>query len=357
MKYLFTLVIMVLISQALPAQGDYRIIGSTHQVRESINAGFFLQSFEDRRPFRSNLGIVNRGANKDVKRQLIPESGFFESMLQQMNSWLLPEEGAKPVVAAVRELYLWENQMAKGGEGFIRLEMAFAGTPGEEETIIAVELSGTELKVADGHAIRLEAAFFQCLQKYSQQRRLGENAGAMASAGKGMRRKGPGVLAARNFLALWKEDFFPLPANLSLKGGPYRYQFARAGKAPEQPFYALKDGENLYIWAANYPGAGEYYTRVLEQGRYLFLIDDISFREESKTGRESGLASSGKAGIVIDMKTGFPQVVDDALMERLMNPYPELQEQYLFKDILKYPFQLTRVQNVIAAINRREQEN
>lgn len=357
MKCIHTLLIMMLIGRAVSGQDDYRIIGSTHQVRESINTGFFLQSFEDRRPFRANLGIVNRGVNKDVKRQLIPESGFFESMLQQMNSWLLPEEGAEPVVAAVKELYLWENQMAKGGEGFIRLEMAFAGTPEEEEAIIAVELSGAELKVADGHALRLEAAFFRCLQKYSEQRRLGENTGTMVPAEKERPRKAPGMLAARNFLALWKEAFFPLPANLRLKGGPYRYQFARSGEAPDQPFYALKDGENLFIWAANYPGAGEYYTRVLEQGRYLFLIDDISFREESKMRKELGLASSGKAGIVIDMKTGYPQVVDDALMENLMSPYPELQEQYLFKDILKYPFQLTRVQNVIAEINRREQEN
>lgn len=84
------------------------------------------------------------------------------------------------------------------------------------------------------------------------------------------------------------------------------------------------------------------------------MIDDIYIRQDSELKEQFG-QFFGKVGIVIDMDTGLPQIVNDELMAQLMAPYPELREKYLFKDILKFPFQLTRVQNVIAEINRREQ--
>lgn len=351
-------IILLLLPHGHAAQGqdDYRVIGISGQATASISADFYVKSIEDQRAFRANLGIVNRGPRKDLKRPLLPESGFIDAVLKQMNSWVIPAEGAEPVVAKLRELYLWEKQGLNAGQGFLRLEMAFAGTDGEDN-VISIELSGKELTVAGGHTPRLEMALFRCLQQYAGQRSRNARPGpsALANSEEGGRRAG--VLAAVNFLALWKGGLFPVAGNIRRKGGLFRYGLnqGRGNKQGQEfPHYALKKEDKLFIWAGNYPGGGNYYTRALEQGRYLFLIDDITIKPGSGLQEAELGQFSGKAGIIIDMETGLPQIVDEKLMEKLMEPYPELREQYLFKDILEYPFQLTRVQNVIAEINRRE---
>ncbi|MCB9267225.1 MAG: hypothetical protein H6558_19545, partial [Lewinellaceae bacterium] len=86
-------------------QVDYRVIGLINQVTDSISADFYIESVLDERAFQSNLGIVNRGPRKNIKRPLVMESGFLASMKKQMNSWLKPGKDAEPVVAVLKELY------------------------------------------------------------------------------------------------------------------------------------------------------------------------------------------------------------------------------------------------------------
>lgn len=340
---------------ALSGQNDFRVIGSVHRITTAISADFYIHSIEDQRVFRANLGIVNRGVRKDIKRPLILESGFFDALLEQMNGWLSAEPGAEPVVAKLRELYIWEKEGVNAALGFIRLEMAISGKEPGQEKVISVELSGKDLTVAGGHAPRLEAAFFQCLQQYNEQRnRKASGPVAAPPSVEETRPPKPGLMAAANFLNLRQGKSNSVPGTLRRKGGPYRYELSRSSASNGFPHYALIKEDKLFIWAGNYPGAGFYYTRVLEQGRYLFMIDDIYIRQDSELKEQFG-QFFGKVGIVIDMDTGLPQIVNDELMAQLMAPYPELREKYLFKDILKFPFQLTRVQNVIAEINRREQ--
>ena len=359
MKFFNLLLCLFLAGQTGQGQSNYRVIGPVHQIGSSINTDFFIRSIEDRRDFRANLGIVNRGARKDLKRPLIPENGFFDSLLEQMNSWIQPEINAEPVVATLKELYLWESQGINTERGFIRLEMAFSGAVGQEEEAVTIVLSGEELNVANGHAPRLEAAFFRCLQAYNDRRKTVVSVSNTPQNTVEQKTGRAGIMAASNFLNLWKGELFPISGNLRRKGISYRYQLKRGGEEPEQFYYAIMKEGGLFIWAGQYTGtgAGKYYTRVLEQGRYLFMIDEISLNRESKEQAEVGQFSNTKVGVVIDMETGVPQIVDDELMKQLMQPYPALQEKYLFKDILKFPFQLTRVQNVIAEINRLEQDN
>ena len=359
MKFFNLLLCLFLAGQTGQGQSNYRVIGPVHQIGSSINTDFFIRSIEDRRDFRANLGIVNRGARKDLKRPLIPENGFFDSLLEQMNSWIQPEINAEPVVAKLKELYLWESQGINTERGFIRLEMAFSGAVGQEEEAVTIVLSGEELNVANGHAPRLEAAFFRCLQAYNDRRKTVVSVSNTPQNTVEQKTGRAGIMAASNFLNLWKGELFPISGNLRRKGISYRYQLKRGGEEPEQFYYAVMKEGGLFIWAGQYTGtgAGKYYTRVLEQGRYLFMIDEISLNRESKEQAEVGQFSNTKVGVVIDMETGVPQIVDDELMKQLMQPYPALQEKYLFKDILKFAFQLTRVQNVIAEINRLEQDN
>lgn len=344
-----------LASQMGLGQNDYRVIGASDHVKESVSTDFFIHSIEDQRAFQANLGIVNRGVMKDLKRPLIQESDFFGHILKRANSWLRPGDGPEPVVAKILELYLWENEWMNNEKGFVHLEIAFAGLSGQGETIISVELSGKEIMVSNGHAPRLETAFFRCLQEYNEGRKNAVKNNASAPPARPKAGKAD-ILAAGNFLDLWKGSLSRVSGNLRSRGDLYRYQLNRRGEPSIPPYYALVKGGKLYIWAGNYPGSGKYYTRVLEQGRYLFMVDEISIKPESELKSELG-QFAGRVGIVIDMETGVPQIVDDALMEELMAPYPALKEKYLFKDILKFPFQLTRVQNVIAEINRLEGES
>lgn len=355
MRMLLILLLFFLSGPALLGQNDFRVIGLINKITASVSTDYYIQSVEDQRAFRANLGIVNRGPKKDLKRPLIPESDFFEVVQKRMNAWIRPGEGAEPVVAKLRELYIWENQWMNAELGFVRLEMAFSKSV-DEETVIIVEFSGKGQTVGEGHAPRLEKAFFLCLQRYTEKR---QTPGALVAAPKATFEPGGGrarLMAVDNFLRLWEGNLIPVTGNLRRRGGLYRYRLKQKDKEEDMPYYALLKDERLFIWAANYPGAGNYYTRVLEQGRYMFMIDELFLKRGSGLKPEVGNID-GKTGIIIDMKTGVPQIVDDELMEQLMAPYPELQEKYLFKDILNNPFQLTRVQYVIAEINRREREH
>lgn len=356
MKILKVALLLLAPATVLPGQSDSRVIGLMYKIASSFEADYYINAIEDERPFRANLGVVNRGPGKDLKRPLILESGFFDDLLKQMNKWIRPAEGAEPVVAKLRTLYIWEKEWMNTELGFIRLEMAFAGAKDEGESIVSVEFSGKGQTVSQGHGPRLETAFFLCLQRYAEKREASRVADRASKVDERPADRKAQIMAADNFLRLWEGNLIPVTGNLRRKGGPYRYRLKRKKEPAEPPHYALLKDDRLFIWAANYPGAGNYYTRVLEQGRYMFMVDDLVIKRGS--GLRPGLDEiNGKAGIIIDMKTGVPHIVNDELMEGLMAPYPDLREKYLFKDILDNPFQLTRVQYVIAEINRREREN
>ncbi len=355
MKTLEVTLLLLSCTTVLFGQRDSRIIGLMDKITAAFEADYYISAIEDERPFRANLGVVSRGPRKDLKRPLILESGFFEGLLAQMNNWIRPAQGAEPVVAKLRALYIWEKEWMNTGLGFIHLEMAFAGMKEEGESIVTIEFSGKGQTVSQGHGPRLETAFFLCLQQYAKKRQALEVTERVSRVDERPDNRKAQIMAAENFLQLWEGSLNPATGNLRRKGGPYRYRLKKKKEPAEMPHYALLKEERLFIRAANYPGGGNYYTRVLEQGRYMFMIDDLVIKRGSALS--PGLDEiSGKAGIIIDMKTGVPHIVNDELMEGLMAPYPDLQEKYLFKDILDFPFQLTRVQYVIAEINRRERE-
>ncbi len=340
---------------SLNAQENFRVIGAAGQIERSLDSDFYISAIEDQRSFQANMGIVNRGAGKALKRPLIEEAGFFDTILVRMNSWLRPEEGAKPVIVQVRELYLWEHLRKRGGLGFIRLKAAFVEPDKNAVTLAEVQLSGEALNVSSAPSPRLEEALFRSLGQFIARR---EKASAVPVAEKQPSSSGSRIMAAANFLDLregrYSETFVRLRrANGS---GLARYSLSGGNEDKFYPYYAVIRGEEWYIRGNNYPGAGEYYTRVLEKGRYLYLEDEVYIEPESEL-REELPNSPKKVGVLIDMETGIPRIINDELMEQLMAPYPALQEKYLFKEILKYPVQLTRVKNVIAEINMMEDMN
>lgn len=334
------------------SQVDYRVIGAAQYIDASFPSDFYIDKIEDNRSFQANLGIVNRGVDKVVKRALIEEDGFWDIVLERINDWMMPQQNARPVTMTIQQLYLWEHLEDYSEKGYIRLQVSFK-EPGNSETIdVEVELSDQYLEVAKGHAPRLEKAFFQSLTRYHQKKMN------VVAVNQPSRQYTPEsnakILGVDNFLDLKKEAYKPLSTDSKIRRLDRRDLLRyRLKSNKSEPYYALIKGDNLYIKANNYPGLGDYYIRVLEKGRYLFMTDEIYVKNNSelKVKLPQSLVT---VGIIIDMETGIPQIVTAELMNELMSTYPVLQEHYIFKDILKYPFQLSRVQKAIAEINRLE---
>jgi hypothetical protein len=351
---LFPLLFFLAYQVPVFAQSSFRVIGILPQIEQSFPADFYISSVEDLRTFRANIGIVNRGVHKSNKRPVLPKSGFWKDIEVRMSHWVIPNSGAEPVAVKVEELYLWEDRQTHAVEGHVRLRLRFVPQGKAEATTVNVTVSGEELLVSEGHAPRLEAAFFKGLAQYREIRSSEQTHMPFVEASA----KAPSprqLWGADNFLDLYKGTLRPVYTELQYKKNTNVGHFTLR-KARRQPFYALVKGDDWFLKANTYFGEGDYYTLVLEKGRYLFLID-----EEPAQGwghlRMEREADDRRVGILIDMNTGIPQVVDDQLINQLMAPYPDLQKQYLFKDIRKYPFQLNRVRNVIAAINLREENS
>lgn len=342
--------ILLLLSPAVTAQTSYRVIGAVHHIEKAVTSDFFINKLEDRRAFRANLGIVNRGKDHSEKRALIPEVGFWEEIKLRMNSWTAPAPQSSPVTVQVEELYLWENRSRQSGEGHVQLRVRFLENG--RSTPVEVEILGKEMLVSEGHGPRIEKAFFQCLQRYSELRQAEEQPTADLAAANF---PSGGWGSAASFLDLWNGDL--KPANIRLKkiGRAEVPRFKiRSGRS--HSYYAIAKGDNWLIKANTYFGEGDYYVPILEKGRYLFLIDERPREGWQHLSFERGKQGE-RVGVIIDMETGVPQMADDELLQRLMAPYPDLQDRYLFKEIKKYPFQLNRVRNVIAEINRREENS
>jgi hypothetical protein len=335
------------------AQVDFRVIGAAQRIDKIMESNFYISDIRDERNFTANLGIVNRGMDCDIKRPLIAESEFFSKLKSRLNGWLMHDAEAQPVVLRVRQLYLWEHlhRELDDGEGFIRLQLYF-DAPGKPSQDITVTLSGDQLTVAKGHSPRMEDAFFRCLQNY-QERWESDNFIEPPVESEAVEPATRGLQAVANFLDLKKGRAAPFPGKLKrMLGQQERFRLRNKERHERYNFYALKDGNELFIRGNAYPGGAHYYARVLEKGRYLFLIDRVHFPGQSSFV-ESGIPSGKTVGILIDMETGMPRIITDELLTEIMAPYPDLKKQYLFQDILEYPVQLDRVRKVIAEVNSR----
>jgi hypothetical protein len=337
-------------------QVDYRVIGVAKAIDTTLPGDFYIEAVEDQRTFQANLGVVNRGQDKVLKRALIEEAGFLNAILEQLNDWIKPEKHASPVIMQIRELYLWEYSDDSGSKGFIRLEVGFLEKGESQPKIIAVEMSDEQVEVAKGHAPRLERAFFESLNKYQSIR--SSSAVEVRQSVAAQPEESPQMAFLMNFLDL-REGYFqeaPSSANIKRIGKPglFRYRLKKKG---EQPYYGIIKNNQLYIKASNFPGGGDdYYLRVLEKGRYLFLVDQVYIKPESEATVKLPQPLA-KVGILIDMENGIPRIIDDHVINELLEAYPDLQEHYMFKDILRFPFQLSRIQKVIAEINQIESQH
>lgn len=337
---------------ALQAQVEFRVIGAAQRIDKVMESDFYIAEIQDERNFTANLGIVNRGADCDIKRPLIAESEFFSNLKSRMNSWLMHDAEAVPVVLRIKQLYLWEHLRREldDGEGYIRLHLLY-DAPGKPTQEVAVTLSGDQLTVAKGHSPRMEDAFFRCLQHY-QERWENEDFREMSQT-ETWASDSRGLQTASNFLDLKQGRTNAFPGKLKrLMGRQERYRLRNRDQHERHNFYALRAGNELFIRGNAYPGGAHYYNRVLEKGRYLFLVDRVHFPIKS-TFVDAGIPSGKTVGILIDMQTGMPQIVTDELIAEVLKPYPDLKKQYLFQNILDYPVQLDRVRKVIAEVNSR----
>lgn len=347
--------IPLLLSTTARSQADYRVIGAAQLIEQSFESDFYVRQVVDDRAFRANLGIVNRGADRNLKRPLILEAHFWEHLTARAQRWARPTDGADAVTVYVKELFFWEHLYQDDeGQGFIRLKVSFETTDGKQQDI-ALQLSGPHLTVAHGHSPRLEDAFFQCLQRYQQARELGS--AYVYAANVGGSRAIPANAGAKNFLDLYNGNLASFTGRLKPISNKNLNRFSLKSRKDQEKsdLYAIKLGQEWFLRAYTYPGGGNYFTRVLESGRYWFLIDRMYAEPDSDLfGR--GVFAGSVAGIVLDTYTGVPHIVNDEFMGDLLEGYPDLKGKYIFQDILENPVQLGRIQAVIAEINSRYEE-
>ena len=164
--------------------------------------------------------------------------------------------------------------------------------------------------------------------------------------------------AASTFLDLKEKQLRRLRLNLIKVDDPglHRYR-PRDPRERKSEYYAYIDNGELFVRATNYVNSGDYFVRVLERGRYLFMIDKINTSSLSKDLFDElhEKVSNTIIGIVIDAESGVPTFVTDDYLNSLMKPYPDLRDKYMIVDILSNPFQLERVRRFISEINRRAQ--
>jgi hypothetical protein len=210
MKRIFPICLLCALYVTGYSQVDYRVIGTAQYIDASFSSDFYIDKIEDNRSFQANLGIVNRGIDKVVKRALIEETGFWDIVLNRINNWIIPKENARPVTMSIQQLYLWEHLEDFSQKGYIRLQVSFKEANNSETIDVEVELSDKYLEVAKGHAPRLEKAFFESLTRYHQKRMN------VVSVSQPTRQYTPDnnakILGVDNFLDLKKEAYQPLVA-------------------------------------------------------------------------------------------------------------------------------------------------
>ena len=205
---------------------------------------------------------------------------------------------------------------------------------------------------------RFEKALWECLNKFGKSLKrpnkiIKDDETILASK---RTKRTPTFGAAGSFMDFKQKTLRHLRLNLIKVDDPglHRYR-PRDPKERKSEYYAYLDNGELFFKATNYLNSGDYYVRVLEQGRYHFMIDKINTSSLSKDLFENlhDKVSSTVIGIIVDGETGVPTFVTDEFLNTLMEPYPDLRSKYMIVDILSNPFQLERVRRFVGEINSR----
>ena len=336
-----------------------KIIKLYHFIKSPVDGKFYVESISDGRTFTQNIGLAHRRLDKPVVVPLILDRNFLSEFKVASDRWRSDRDGSRHVNITVREIYLWDHITSKDESRHAKVKLEFFDLEGKSLGTFSATVTDRGNYKRFSHERRFEKALWECLNKFGKSLKrpnkiIKEDEKVLASK---LERKLPKFGAAGSFLDLKKKQLRHRRLNLIKVDDPGLHRFRpRDPKERKAEYYAYLDEGILYLKATNYLNSGDYFVRVLEQGRYHFMIDKISTNSLSKDLFNEDLqekVSNTIIGIIVDGETGVPSFVTDEFLSTLMEPYPDLRDKYMIVDILSNPFQLERVRRFIGEINRR----
>ena len=338
----------------LPGAG-FKIIKILQQVKGQVNGNFYIESISDDRAYKNNIGVVHRRLDRPAIVAMILQDGFLTDLKEATDRWRSLQKNSQKVKMKILEIYLWDYIGAKKEKRFAKVKVEFFNDLGESlGTVQSLVVEPGKYK-RFSHEKRLEKAFFECLGKFSKRLKSIKKSNARL-ANQPKEKKPLKYGKANNFFALKHKEISRVRRlNLIKVGNPSLYRYKPTDKEWRKlDCYAYLDGEDLYVKASNYHHSGDYFAKVLEKGRYLFLIDKIDIASISKDHFQGEIKTNNNpVGIVIDNESGIPYYVTDKFLERLLEPYPDLAGKYMIINVIDNPIQLDRVRRLIGEINQR----
>ena len=335
-----------------------KIIKLYHFIKSPVDGKFYVESISDGRTFTQNIGLAHRRLDKPVVVPLILDKNFLSEFKVATNRWRSNREDSRKVKIKVREIYLWDHFTSKDESRHAKVKLEFFDLDDQSLGTFSTIVTDRGQYKRFSHEKRFEKALWECLNKFGKSLKrpnkiIKDDEPILASK---RTKRTPTFGAAGSFMDFKQKTLRHLRLNLMKVDDPglHRYR-PRDPKERKSEYYAYLDNGELFFKATNYLNSGDYYVRVLEQGRYHFMIDKINTSSLSKDLFENlhDKVSSTVIGIIVDGETGVPTFVTDEFLNTLMEPYPDLRSKYMIVDILSNPFQLERVRRFVGEINSR----
>lgn len=328
---------------------ENRVIHFPFSIKVPAVHDFYVDSLMDCRPFKYYTGLLSEGGETSLRVQVSLDKQYFTNLKTALKLWAPRRGTERPVDVKVWEVFLWEqffnNAMYRFAE--VIIEVLENGQPRGFYQAVQKESSFGAFFT---HEELLERAFRSAIEQYAKKGKTMDP--HFMNAPENLPSKG----AYLSFLDFKYKRKSLTNISLSPTGNSRLFHYKTAVSDPEYDgFFAYEIGNDLFLHASIYSAKANYFSKVLERGRYLFLIDKINTKDLTNylIGYDVSKKSVELLGIIIDSETGIPYYITDEFLYVIMEPYPDLQKQYLFKDIVSYSFQLERIRRVISEINKR----
>ena len=332
-----------------------KIIRLLNHIDSPIEGSFYVSSITDDRAFNSNIGLAHRYLDRPLVVPLLLSKDFLKDLEQATQRWKPQMTGHRAIKMKIKEIYLWDYIHFQIERRYAKVVIEFMDREDESIGTFTSLITEKGKYIRFSHEKRLEKAIWDCLEQLAEYLKKGAKRNEYSKKAK--REEGTVVFGAvNNFLDLKKQDLKFIRPVLEKANPPELYRYKPTNdRELKTGYYAYLTGEDIYIKATNYANSGAYYVKVLEKGKYWFMIDRVNIQSLSQDlFRESDqMLANVVIGIIIDSETGIPQFITDDLLKELIAPYPDLADKYLIVNILKYPVQLDRVRRLIAEINQR----
>lgn len=296
---------------------------------------FNIGKLLDKRPFKENIGMAQKGAFNKKAIALLPDSlsNYLAPILKEM----VPNKpDNKTFDVLVYDLAILEHTGAMKETGYCKLQIEVV-KDNLSYGFYDAYIKNNGMDVTAGHGKRIAKAFAACFKEFNN----------------------TGLGKAGEPLIIFDDNNFKFPDNL--KKGTYTSFNAVIRNKPDSinsftvektggkklDKYLLKDvqnqtyknrkllysdGEHLYLHASNF-SFDNHYVKAKHYGRYLYFEDRLTDPATAAAmaaafGMVGMLASNTKQGVILDTETGIVSVLNAKKIKELLKDQPELYKKY-----------------------------